>query len=426
MSFQPATQDDLLALWRRLFPPSYTAGIETEDDGVSFVVFQAMAALFARVAQAQCTSTQAYYLLPSSLAVAPWAQGAEYAVGTVQIRRATPAWADLTIPAGTALVAKLQTSDGEWIDGPDFQLLQDLAVPAGDVGPWTAQIRATRVGYQGNLPPERITAFVLLGTATVSGTATAPDTLVDDGNPDRFTLDMLGRYLRIVSGPDASPVPRRIVSVAQGPFGVAVQVDGVPLLGGAFTAEIEEWQDLGLTVTQPDPTTGGRHGWLDAIGYDRGLFRQLGEDDEAFRARIATLDDVVCPGAVVRLCERLLTPAGIPWRLIEAGDPVVLTAYRWDPSLPDMGAGPLVTINFAERTRMFAIAVGLNGAGEDGTQLDVEFGATDTNDVDGDATCDGAPQQWLATLHALRAQLDRIRAGGVAALILLDPAYFPL
>lgn len=424
MTTQPVTQDDLLTLWRRLFPRSYTQGIETENDGMGFVPFQAFAAMFARVAEGAAVSSQAYYLLPSSLAVRPWAAGAAYATGTVEIVRAAPAWADLVLVAGTRLVAVLENIDGVLVDGPEFELTQDLTIPAGSLGAFTAPVRSTRVGYQGNLPPERINAFSPLGTAAITGTATAPDTLTDNGLPDRFTLGMQGRYLRITSGPDASPLPRRIIGLSQGPGGVVVQVNGPPLLGGPFTCEIEEWAELGLTVTQPDPTTGGRHGWLDAIAYDRGLFRQLGESDVDFRARIAALDDVVCPGAVVRLCDRLLTANGIPWRLIEAGDPVVLTAYRWQLGAPGTGAVQQVTIDFSTRRRMFAIALGPTGAGEDGTMLDVVFGATDKNDLDGDATLDGGPQQWLAVLAALRAQLDRIRAAGVAALILIDPVYY--
>jgi hypothetical protein len=424
MTSQPTTQDDLLELWRRLFPLSYTRGIEFENDGQGFVPFQAWAAMLARVAEATAVSSQAYYLLPSSLAVRPWAAGAQAATGVVQIHRSAPAWADLLIPAGTLLVARLRTSDGTVVDGPEFALVDDVAIPGGSLGPVPAAVRSTRVGYQGNLPPTRISAFVTLGTATVVGTATAPDVLQDNGQPDRFTLSMLGRYLRITSGPDASPVPRRIVDVVQTGATVTVRVDGPVLLGGPFVAEVEEWEDLGLTVDQPDATSGGRHGWLDAIAYDRGLFRQLGETDEQLRARVASLDDVVSPGAVIRLCDRLLTPAGIPWRLIEAGDPVLLTAFRWELGAGGTGAVEQVTIDFATRRRMFAIALGPTGQGEDGTQLDTVLGATDTNDLDGDATLDGGPQQWLAVLAALRAQLDRIRAAGVAALILIDPIYY--
>ncbi len=424
MTTQPTNQADLLELWRRLFPPSYTQGIETEDDGAGFVVIQAIAAMFARVAEGAAVSTQAYYLLPSSHAVRPWAMGADYAAGTVQIARAAPAWADLLIPAGTLLLAKLTTADGVVVDGPEFQLTADVTIPAGDLGPFVAAVRSTRVGYQGNLPAGRVSAFRELGTATVVGTVTAPDTMTDNGQPDRFALSMLGRYLRITSGPNANPIPRRIVSMSQGPSGVVVQIDGPAMISGAFTAEIEEWADLGLTISQTDPTTGGRHGWLDAIGFDRGLYRQLGETDDAYRARIDTLDDVVSPGAITRLCDRILTPAGIPWRLIEAGDPDVLTAYRWQLGAVGTGAIQQVTIDFSTRRRMFAIALGPTGQGEIGTQLDVLFGATDDNDLDGDAACDGGPVDWLAVLAALRAQLDRIRAGGVAALILIDPVYY--
>lgn len=424
MSPQPLTQDDLLALWRRLFPASYTLGIETENDAQGFVPFQAFAAMLARVSEGAAVSTQAYYLLPSSLAVRPWSAGAEYAVGEIQILRAAPAWTQLVLVAGTQVLEVLTNIDGLLVEGPAFELTSDLTIPAGDLGPFTVAVRSTRVGYQGNLPAGRINTFKLLGQATVTGLAVAPDTLFDNGLPDRFTLGMVGRYLRITSGPNANPLPRLVTSAGQGAFGVSLVVDGPALLAGAFTCEIEEWAELGLTVSQASPTTGGRHGWLDAIALDRGLFRQLGETDDDFRGRIASLDDVVSPGAVIRLCDRILTPAGIPWRLIEAGDPDVLTAFRWQLGADGTGAVELVTIDFATRRRMFAIALGLTGAGEYGTQLDVEFGATDTNDLDGGAACDGGPAGWLATLAQLRVQLDRIRAAGVAALILIDPSYF--
>jgi hypothetical protein len=61
--------------------------------------------------------------------------------------------------------------------------------------------------------------------------------------------------------------------------------------------------DVGVpnfVVAQVEDATCGRPGMLDALGEDRGLPRNPGESDDAYRSRIRTLPDTVSPDAIVR------------------------------------------------------------------------------------------------------------------------------
>lgn len=436
MAFEPASESDLLEIFRREVSPEYAAGLETENDGVGFDAVVAFAAMDARVTEAGAVSTQAYYLLPHSTQIRPESQGEERATLTLFLSRIAPVDFDMVLDMGTAgpsVVESVRAGDGTLTEQHTYDLETETTLPSGSLGPFALTYRARRPGYQGNFPwpdvPGREVSFVERGRAAVPGATFLAGNVIEDvpGVPDRFAQFMVGQFIRVTSGPNAAITPRRIISftppqTSGGPSSVIV--DGAPLTPGVGDVEVEEYEDVGLRITGLTMAVGGRHGWLDALGVERGIYRQASETDAALRERIATLDDVVSPTAISRLCQRILTPAGIPWRIIEAGDPDVLTAFRWQLGAVGTGAVDLVTIDFATRRRMFAVVLGVTGAGENGTMYDVVYGATDENDLDGDASCDGGPQEWLATLAALRAQLDRIRAGGVAAPILLDPAYW--
>jgi hypothetical protein len=87
---------------------------------------------------------------------------------------------------------------------------------------------------------------------------------------------------------------------------------------GTGTWRILDWVlDWGLTVTNLSSPTGGKAGMLDALGYDRGLPRNVNETDNQYRNRIAQIADVVTPNAVRRMLNR--TMGTDPWCFREVG-----------------------------------------------------------------------------------------------------------
>lgn len=423
MAFQPFTADQLLDLWRRVFPRGYTLPIE---EGGGYAVIQAEAQMAQRVADALNATQQSYYLLPSSAQTGPCASGAAYATASVEITRAAPVGFQATLVAGTRVQSVIRLLDGTTLEGIDYVLEQDVVFLAGDLGPLPATIRAVRPGYYANGPQTRPLVFPSLGDFTVPGASTAPDRFTDTpGVADRITSDMTGRFVRF-DGVNAGSDPRRILPSAfsDNPlFANTVFLDGPPLVSGADNMLVIELASMGFEVALTSPIAGGADAELDAIGDERRVFRQQNESDASYRSRIVTLPDVVSPGAVLRLASRILDPIGIPWRFIEAGDPEVFTGFVWLPPLPGTIAYEAITIDWNTRRRAFAIAVGLGGADGgsfyDGTLLD------DDNALDDGAFADGYPLFWTTAMFALWAQLNEIRAGGVAAYILIDPLFFP-
>jgi hypothetical protein len=81
--------------------------------------------------------------------------------------------------------------------------------------------------------------------------------------------------------------------------------------------------DLGLSVMNLDPTSGGSDRCLDGLGQDRGIARHLGETEEQYRYRILTTPDAVSPDAIVRAAEQILAPLGLGVCLREVGTPLL-------------------------------------------------------------------------------------------------------
>lgn len=417
MTFEPSSKADLLELWRRIFPRSYTVPIEDEGNGQGLDVYAQQAAIFERVGEAIAISTQAAYLRAHSTQVRPQAFGERRATGTVQIRRTAPATGAITLIAGTELVARAQNPNGDLVDGPVYRLTADVTIAAGSLGPVAGAIECTRPGYQGNLPAGRITAFVTRGQALISGTVEAGNVLRDDGTPDRWARSMEGQYARITGGPNAGAVPRRVLAVTQGSPTSFATVDGTALVVGAFVAEVEEFAELGLVVEQVVPTSGGRHGWLDAIGRDRNVARQRNEDDEQYRLRIGALDDVVSPAAILRAAARILTPLGIGYHLLETREGLRGFVLDEDPLdvgqvCSDTGAphGGLVLLDATEAVRFFVLCVDLSSLGEFGGHMDPPGGAETAVD---EMFMDGFPVGYYAALGAVFDAIDRARAAGV-------------
>lgn len=84
--------------------------------------------------------------------------------------------------------------------------------------------------------------------------------------------------------------------------------------------QVLRWsEDVGLTVTNAEQPTGGRLGYLDALGAERGIRRSTAEGDEPYRQRVSQVADVVTPNALRRAVNRLLAPYGLTGCLREVG-----------------------------------------------------------------------------------------------------------
>lgn len=431
MSFEPASIDDLLDVFRREVSQPYAYGLENENDGFGFDIVHVYASQLARVAEAFALSSQAYYLRPHSTQVRPEAHGEARASLTISIERIGAVDFDLTLAAATGIEFALFDRDGSGasVEQQRYRLVSDVTFAAGDAGPTSVILEAVRPGYQANFPwpgvPGREFLFALRGTASVPGATFGASNDISDtaGVADRFASSMVGQFIRVVTGPNAGTYPRRIVSfvppTVAGQPGM-VTVDGAPLLPGVGDVEVEEFADVGFRITGLTPATGGRHGWLDAIGNERLIPRRSGETDDDYRARIAELPDVVSPAAIIRLLQRVLVPAGIPYDHREAGDPYTVTGFRWVPSNVGSGAMSYAVVNdyLPDFRRRFYVIVGLTGAGEIGVPYDQPY---PDNAMDGGAFTDGYPVDWSAALVQLAAQLDAVKGGGIAPIIVIDP-----
>lgn len=98
--------------------------------------------------------------------------------------------------------------------------------------------------------------------------------------------------------------------------------DLVPETSGASWRVVSWGVDLGVGITNLEQPTGGRCGFLDELGNERGLPRLPGEDDDAYRQRIAQPADVVTPGAVIRAGNSVVEPFGEEVCLREVGRPL--------------------------------------------------------------------------------------------------------
>jgi len=428
MTFPIATVDDLLRVWREGMAPAYRHGIEFGDGGRGFDPIVGQASMFARVAQAVAVTSQAYYLRPHSTQVAPEAHAAEYAVGLLSFGRTPPANGGVTLAAGSQVVIELHDVTGDVIEASTYELLTPVVFAVGDVGPYLGMVKALRVGYQANESILRGVAFVELGRYAIPSTVGAGNVITDTvGIGDRITPDLLGRYVRFAGGPNATTFPRLVtainIALDQSTTTNTITVDGPPLLVGVQVTEVEEFADIGLTCALASDLLQGRHGWLDAIGEERLCFRQSGEADPEYLARILALVDVVSPAALVRAATRVLAPLGIPFQFHEASEPLTITGFLWYPTLyqtGNIGQVP-ITVNLAPLVRYFVIVVPLSSMEPEGSYYDVFQGATDENYLDGGAYADSFPFAWNANMQALFNELLQTKEGGVAFQIIIDP-----
>lgn len=323
------TKDDLLALWRRDMDVEYTLPLEDENDGRGLDIISGLASIFERVSSAVQVSTQAFYLKEHALQIDPPASGAVRATGTIDIYRRTLTGGDINLLVGDVLVIRVRNTEGEWINGVELRLTASVTIPPATVGPTPVAVEAVRVGFQGNVPAGRVAVFVERGRATVpllgAGFGVVGDTAEYGNTPDLFTEDMVGRYFRFTDATNASLPAYRIVTftpaIAPGVQPNLITLDRLDydepsVSGNGLVIEIA---DLGIDALLNTATTGGRHGELDMIAFERGQGRASGESDASLRGRIGDLFDTVSPDAIVRAVTGILDPLGVSFTLVEIG-----------------------------------------------------------------------------------------------------------
>lgn len=444
MAFDPPTKENFLELWRRIFPDGFTDPIETVANGQGFDVPSLQAAIFERASDAIATSFQAYYLKPHSTQTRPSAAAGAFAVGTIEISRTAPADSEITLQQGVEVVATLDTSTGGVVEIARYRLTEDVVLASGDLGPVVASVRAIDVGYTANIVAGKIQAFVLRGRAEVLGTVESVSTIRDTRGAiipllqgDHFTEGQPGQYISIqglTSGPTAF---RRIVAVTQGTPTSVAQIDP-PLAAGDVGEEplvqVLEFEDLGLTIEQPDAILGGVTAMLDAIARDRGQGRVTGEGDQALCDRLVGLEDIISPAAIRRAITRILSPLGINFVLKETRDVATLKGFVFDVDPWDFGSisaipkvigselvgDGAVWLSEGMLTRFFIICVGPGNQGEFGGGYDTPM-FPDSNAWDFMAW-DGFPVIYNSLIGQVAEVVDRSRAAGVSFVIVKDLA----
>lgn len=422
----PRTRDEFLALWRSLFPSSYTSPIDRSADGLD--TFAAIAAIFARIDKAINSTQQRAFIRPHSQQTGEPATGGVRSTGYVIVTNGvvTP----LNLVAGSVLRQVYLDSYGVERLGDAYLVNATTLIPMGQSA--VVLVTCDRTGEHGNVASGSITAFETFGGGVTfdAPVVSAGDlTLVTiTSEEDRFSVDMLGRYVRFVGGPNDGAIRQLVaLSTANGAF-----VDSALVAGAGTSAELLEMSELGVTVTQPEAFVDGRDPWLDQLGADRKVYRQFGEGDDAYAVRIQTLDDTVSPNAILRATQRILSPLGIDFRILEALDPDGLGGAASDVTPSDIdhqdAAGyPNDAFSYSlicGSRRFFLIEVEASGVGEFGNASDdlpepPEVPEPNASDY---AVPDGYPVTYIETIAALWAQINSIREFGVCFQIERVPA----
>lgn len=320
MSAPALTKDDLLEVWRRDMDPGYTQPLENEDGGRGLDIIAGLARILERASTAVMVSTEALYLKPHSQQLAPPASGAIAATGFVEIYRGIVVGGPLVLDDGDEIIAQFRGVNGEDEDAPVFEHVGDSTIPSGTVGPTVVAVRCQRPGFQGNVAPGTLGEFPQRRGGEYSVVSFNSGTgliTIDPALGDKFLPTMSGMLWRFTSGVNIGAYARRISVVSD--TQATLDVAGTLITQGAGAGVVLNLQEVGdFRIVFKDGTAGGRSGELDMLAKERTLTgRALGEEDDAFRARVAVLPDVVSPDSMIRAIAAVLSPLGIPFQFIE-------------------------------------------------------------------------------------------------------------
>jgi hypothetical protein len=423
------TKEQLLDVWRATLPRSYTRPLEEENDGRGFDIISAAAAVMARVAAANETTTQAMYLLPHSIQTAPEAAGEARATGNVTLLRAAPTDGDLELEEGDLLQVELATIDGETIFEVGLELAADITLASGSPGPVTAAVRAARPGYQGNVEDTQGRSVVFLRRTVLSiesATSTATNDLTSSGSGDQFDEGMIGAFARFTGGSNLGTFPRRIVAF-NAP--ATVTVDGPALVAANDNfVDVVDINGLGVTAELDGDLTGGVHGWLDVLGKERAIGRNANEGDPDYRGRVRDLPDLVAPNSLLRAARRILQPIPIDFRIMESRSREEFPGAAWglfpydNPNtslFPEDGEQHFWQGNGFER-RGFYVVVERAGYGDPGWPFGAKWpGGAHPSNAWGVMAYDGYAAGFDADMRRLIEEIEKTRAAGVPWLLVL-------
>lgn len=144
--------------------------------------------------------------------------------------------------------------------------------------------------------------------------------------------------------------------------------------GGASWRMLDWATDFGMTVTHEASPEGGRSAMLDELGFERGIKRVSGEDDESYRARVREVADVVSPNAIRRALNRTL--GSISWVLREVGL-AELPGFFFDGDLSAASTTPHGAQNDAYDYDTIAILGALDGSFDFQEAVQVEQESSD-------------------------------------------------
>jgi hypothetical protein len=395
---------------------AYTDPFEEEGGEVSLDVINASAAILARVGEALNTTTQAGFIKPHTAQTAPPATGERRSMGQVTIRRNGDTAGQIQLMMGDLLMVQYRTPDGTLAQGPEVELSEDLLIPAGVGGEFTVNVQSVRPGFDANVPEGRLIDFAPYGTAVIPNATASGNTITDSGVADRFTVAMLGRFVRFTTGPNAGTPARRIIGAATTG---QVEVDGAPVAAGSGNAEIVELSTLGLVLETATELTGGSAPWLDLLAAERGTTRAERESDQELCDRIFPLADVVTEGAIRRAVGRVLNPLGISFELKEVRTDFGGFTFDGGGDDPDFFFDNGEMLSGCRLNRYFKVC--LTGQGLDLGETGLWFDGTAPSGLDpnnpigfyDNGAFDGEPWQTNDALAALRVDLDRIKALGV-------------
>lgn len=92
-----------------------------------------------------------------------------------------------------------------------------------------------------------------------------------------------------------------------------------PDAGGVEWA-VRDWKDLNIAILAVTQAKLGHNDDLFFHGEQRGVYRVLGESEEAFRTRLSRAPDVVTPAALQRVVNRTLAPLALKGVVFDTGD----------------------------------------------------------------------------------------------------------
>jgi hypothetical protein len=324
------TPDGALAILRSRVDGAWLDQVLATPDGQALIF--GLLDIFVAVDAKDAQDASSLFAQPHSRQVAPPASGAEFATTTlaVTLRR----WPKSAVPIVLAAGARAQTRDGHV-----YALDRPLTFTAGDLGrPKTMTATAVVAGHPGVIPPGQITSWVPVAKGVTGaglsilvapsiGQPRALKLTTDLTQPHAFhgahvgmyacitgvedtaALSNVGRVLQVASvntsstNPAAAADPGDENSVAWGRSVTTTsdaRYSGWHLGTFGYTWQILDWDELGLSVTNPEPVVGGRDAILDELASARGRGRLAGEDDEQVRARLARAPEYPSPLGLLR------------------------------------------------------------------------------------------------------------------------------